>query len=211
MAPIAKSVLIHCINIAARAYFRLLIAIIAQSILIARCKDRAAFTAFTERADSVIRPMIWHVLSAVAATMAKAGVAVIAVAVIILVSKICATLFTRIGGIIASVTQTVYATLIGQVVTTHAAFGTIFVLTAVAEGLKAFPIPVGSAAGLAQARKAIPAALARSSDQRIRISVGNTTIIAGGKIALIFMVIRLNVAAGAVTSLGFTTGNRSAA
>ena len=162
-------------------------------------------------ADPVSREMNRLLASADDAGSSKAGMAVITVAVIILVGQICAARFARIGSIIAIIAHTVDAAPVGKICTAHAALRSIFILAAVAQGFKAVPIPVGSAAGLAQARKAVPAALARSTDQRVRVSVGNAAIIALGKIALILVIIRLMAAVLAISTPNILRSKISAA
>ena len=150
-------------------------------------------------------------VSAYVASIPKAGMAVITVAVIILVGKICAARFARIGGFIAIIAHTVDAAPVSKICTAYAALGAILILAAVAQGFKAVPIPVGSAAGLAQASKSIPAALARATHQRVRISVGQAAIIALGKIALILVIIRLMAAALAIPTPNILRSKISAA
>ena len=141
----------------------------------------------------------------------KIRMAVVTVAVVILIANVCAACFARIGSIIAGVAHAVFAALVGKICAAYAALGAILILAAIAQELKAIPIPVGSATGLAQANKSIPAALARATDQWVRISVSHAAIIALGKIALIFVIIHLMAAALAIPTPNVLRSKISAA
>ena len=174
------------------------------------CQDRIASVTLTIVAELVRRAVIRVLLPAIGAKPIKVRMAVITIAILV---SLRAALLARISGIIAIIAHTVDAATVGQIGAAYAALGSILILAAEAEALKAV-IPISLSACSAHAYGAIaftPAGLTNTADQWIRISVGNAANIAGGEIALILVVIRLSAATFAVSTLYLARGYASAA